>query len=85
MMLKKHGILQIKNKGIKMTEKEILQMMRDAGLVKTKYAPSFQKLVEIAYKTGRAEENEACAKLVDEMQNTTRKGVINAIRARREQ
>jgi hypothetical protein len=29
-----------------------------------------------------AAEREACAKLVDEMQNTTRKGVIKAIRAR---
>ena len=38
-----------------------------------------------AYEAGRSDENEACAKLVDEMQNTTRKGVIKAILSRREQ
>ena len=33
------------------------------------------------YAAGVKAQREACAKLVDEMQNTTRKGVIKAIRA----
>ena len=46
-----------------MNRDEIICMMREAGLVRTKYAPSFHRLCEIA----AAAEREACAKVLDRM------------------
>ena len=45
-----------------MTENDVIQMMRQAGLTRTKYAPSFRRLIEIAV----IAEREACAKVCDE-------------------
>lgn len=44
-----------------MTRDDIIRMMRDAGFTRTKYAPSFHKLCEIA----AIVEREKCAELCD--------------------
>lgn len=46
-----------------MTDDDVVQMMRQAGLTRTKYAPSFRRLIEIA----TAAEREACAKVCEEL------------------
>lgn len=46
-----------------MTDDDVIQMMRQAGLTRTKYAPSFRRLIEIATEA----EREACAKVLDVM------------------
>jgi hypothetical protein len=43
------------------TREDILKMMNDAGMPRTKYAPAFHRLVEIAM----AAEREACAEVCD--------------------
>ncbi len=59
-----------------MSREDVMRMAQEAGIVVT--GEAVWKLCELV----AAAEREACAKLVDEMQNTTRKGVIKAIRAR---
>ena len=44
-----------------MNKDEIICMMREAGLIRTKYAPTFHRLCEIA----AAAEREECATLCD--------------------
>lgn len=46
-----------------MTDDEIVKMMHQADLKRTKYAPSFRRLIEIAVAT----ERDGCAKVCDEM------------------
>ena len=72
-----------------LTPSRIIEWAKEAGGddwgIFRDFMPEIETLARLAYEAGRADENEACAKLVDEMQNTTRKGVIKAIRVRREQ
>ena len=77
---------------MKPTQEQVIAWAREVGAVTVYDAEvglfgdkKVEALAALAYEAGRADENEACAKLVDEMQNTTRKGVIKAIRVRREQ
>ena len=46
-----------------MTEHEVVRMMRDAGLTRTRYVPSFHRLCDIAI----ASERERIALLVEQM------------------
>jgi hypothetical protein len=47
---------------------DVIQMMRQAGLTRTKYAPAYRRLIEIAVLA----EREACAKVCDELVTHTR-------------
>jgi hypothetical protein len=53
-----------------MTDDDVIQMMRQAGLTRTKYAPSFRRLIEIA----AAAEREACANVCMEDASLMRGG-----------
>jgi hypothetical protein len=52
---------------------DIIRMMQKAGLTRTKYAPSFHCLVEIAFAEGAAAEREECAKVCDKLEAGLRK------------
>ncbi|NBV95390.1 MAG: hypothetical protein EBR90_01175 [Actinobacteria bacterium] len=61
-----------------MTENDVIQMMRQAGLTRTKYAPSFRRLIEIAVLA----EREACANVAAWILKMPENDVSAAIRAR---
>jgi len=66
-----------------MNRDDVMRMAREAGISKPwDQEPVKWETLERFAALVAAAEREACAKLVDEMQNTTRKGVIKAIRAR---
>jgi hypothetical protein len=62
-----------------MNKDEIIRMMRDAGLMRTKYAISFHRLCEMA----AAAEREQIAEMVSNCDpRANPKGIAAAIRAR---
>ena len=62
-----------------MNRDDVIRMMCEAGMPRTKYAPAFHRLIEIA----AAAEREAIADLVNQCdQRATPKGIAAAIRAR---
>jgi hypothetical protein len=74
-----------------MTQDDTLRIMREAGMPRTKYAPSYHRLCEIS----AAEEREECAKICERVAGDLEKagavfsvslvkGLMNTIRARAE-
>lgn len=75
---------------MKPTQEQVIAWAREAGFYK--YAPDFPEMFEVfatlAYEAGRKDENEACAKVCEELGYYAKHGgwgCADAIRARREQ
>lgn len=71
---------------MKPTQEQVIAWAREAGLVMYDYEhPSLERFATLAYEAGRKDENEACAKVCDELGYYAKHGgwgCADAIRAR---